>query len=88
MTLALSRASAGLSVFTLALGFALSGLWVGMAAVLFIGALWLLGHLRALSHLHPPGQPGALPWASSAALVMLAAAVIAGLIGGKLVFKE
>ena len=61
MTLALSRASAGLSVFALALGFALSGLWAGMAAVLAAGALWLLGHR-------------ALPWASSAALVTLAAA--------------
>jgi len=68
MTLALSRASAGLSVFTLALGFALSGLWVGVAAVLAVGALWLLGHLRSL------GRKSALPWASSAALVMLAAA--------------
>ena len=54
MTLALSRASAGLSVFTLALGFALSGLWVGMVAVLAVGALWLLDHLRAPSHQRPP----------------------------------
>ena len=74
MTLALSRASAGLSVFTLALGLALSGLWVGMVAVLAVGALWLLDHLRAPSHQRPPGHPGAVPWASSAALVMLAAA--------------
>lgn len=62
MTLALSRASAGLSVFVLALGFALSSLWVGVAAVLAGGALWLLGQLRALD------------WASSAALVMQAVA--------------
>ncbi len=68
MTLALSRVSAGLSVFTLALGFALSGLWVGMGAVLAAGVLWLLGTLRTL------GAQRALPWASSAALVMLAAA--------------
>ena len=68
MTVALSRASAGLSVFVLALGFALSGLWAGMAAVLTVGALWLLGHMRALR------RKSALTRASSAALVMLAAA--------------
>jgi hypothetical protein len=75
MTIALSRASAGLSVFALALGFALSGLWVGMAVVLAIGAFWLLSQLR------PPGHPNALPWASSAALVMqVTAAAVAVLI--------
>ena len=64
MTLALSRASAGLSVFVLALGFALSGLWVGMAAVLAVGALWLLGHLRAPGSPPPALRPGPLlrPW--------------------------
>ena len=65
MTLALSRASAGLSVFVLALAFALSGLWAGVAAVLAGGALWLLGHLRALR------------WTSSVALIVLAAAAAA-----------
>jgi hypothetical protein len=65
MTVALSRVSAGLSVFFLALGFALSGLWAGTAAILAVGVLWLLGQLR------PPGQPGALRWTSSAAFVML-----------------
>lgn len=74
MTLALSRASAGLSVFVLALGFALSGLWLGVAAILAGGALWLLGHLRPLS------QPGSL--ASSVALVMLAAAAAAEVLLG------
>jgi hypothetical protein len=68
MTVALSRVSAGLSVFLLALGFALSGLWAGTAAVLAVGALWLLGHLRA------PGQPGVLRWTSSAAFAMQAIA--------------
>jgi hypothetical protein len=62
MTLALSRASAGLSVFVLALGFGLSGLWVGTVAVLAVGALWLVGQLRGL------------PWASSAALALQSAA--------------
>lgn len=74
MTLALSRVSAGLSVFTLALGFALSGLWVGMGAVLAVGALWLLGHLRTPGQPHALVAQRALPWTSSAALVMLAAA--------------
>ena len=72
MTLTLSRASAGLSVFVLALVFALSGLWVGVAAVLAGGALWLLGHLR------PQSRPGAM--ASSAALVVLAGAAAAGVL--------
>jgi hypothetical protein len=66
MTIWLSRAGAGLSVFVLALAFALSELWVGVAAVLAGGALWLLGHLRLQS------RPGAL--ASTAALVVLVAA--------------
>ncbi len=61
MTIWLSRAGAGLSVFVLALVFALNDLWLGVAAVLAGGALWLLGHLR----------PGAL--ASTAALVVLVA---------------
>jgi hypothetical protein len=65
MTVALARAGAGLSVFFLALGFALSGLWPGTAAILAVGALWLLGHLR------PTGQLGALRWTSSAAFAML-----------------
>jgi hypothetical protein len=65
LTGALSRASAGLSVFFLALGFALRGLWAGTAAILAVGALWLLGQLR------PPTRPGALPWTSSVAFVML-----------------
>ena len=69
MTQALSRASAGLSVFVLALVCALSDLWIGVAAVLAGGALWLLGHLLPLS------RPGAL--ASSAALVVLVAAAAA-----------
>jgi hypothetical protein len=68
MTVALSRAGAGLSVFFLALGFASSGLWAGTAAVLAVGALWLLGHLRG------PGQPGVLRWTSSAAFAMQAIA--------------
>jgi len=62
MTVALSRVGAGLSAFFLALGFASSGLWAGTAAVLAVGALWLLGHLRAL------------PWMSSAAFAMQAIA--------------
>ena len=66
MTLALSRASAGLSVFVLALVFALNDLWLGVAAVLAGGALWLLGHVR------PQSRPGAL--ASSASLVVLVTA--------------
>lgn len=72
MTLALSRASAGLSVFVLALGFGLSGLWVGTVAVLVVGALWLVGQLRGL------------PWASSAALALqsAAAAVLIAVGGG------
>ena len=76
MTLALSRASAGLSVFVLALGFALSGLWVGMAAVLAVGALWLLGHLRARATPAPCPGPLLRPWScwrSAAAVAVLLA---------------
>jgi hypothetical protein len=62
MTTALSWVSAGLSAFFLALGFASSGLWAGTAGVLAVGALWLLGHLRALR------------WTSSAAFAMQAIA--------------
>ena len=69
MTLALSRASAGLSVLVLALAFALSAEWVGVTAVLAGGVLWLLGHLR------PQSRPGA--FASSAALFVLVAAAAA-----------
>ena len=72
MTLALSRASAGLSVFVLALTFALGDLWIGVAAVLAGGALWLLGHVRPLGPQRLLGRPGAL--ASSAALIVLVAA--------------
>ena len=72
MTQMLSRAGAGLSVFVLALVFALSGLWVGVAVVLAGGALWLVGHLR------PQSWPGAL--ASSATLVVLAGAAAAAMI--------
>ena len=73
MTIWLSRASAGLSVFVLALAFALSDLWAGVAAVLAGGALWLLGHLRALR------------WTSSVALIVLvtaAAIAVSHSIGG------
>ena len=72
MTRTLSRASAGLSVFVLALIFARSGLWAGVAEVLAGGALWLLGHLR------PQGRSGAL--APSVALVVLAGAAAAAMI--------
>ena len=72
MTLRLSRASAGSSVFVLGLGFALSGLWAGVAAVLAGGALWLLGHLS------PQNRLGAS--ASSVALVVLAGAAAAAMI--------
>jgi len=73
MTLSLARASAGVSVLVQALVFALSGLWVGVAAVLAGGALWVLGPLLPLGPLRPlraRSRPGAL--ASSAALVVLA----------------
>ena len=63
MTLTLSRASAGLSLFVPALVFALSGLWVGVAVVLAGGARWLVGHLR------PQSRFGAT--ASSVTLVVL-----------------
>ncbi len=80
MTLALYRASIGLSVFSLALGYALSDLWAGVVAVSAAGGLWLLGQLR------PPGQPGALSWISSVCLVVqavaAAAAVLIGVWGG------
>ena len=72
MTMWLSRASAGLSVFVLALVFVLNDLWLGVAAVLAGGALWLLGHVRPLGPQRPLSRPGAL--ASSAALVVLVAA--------------
>lgn len=61
-TVALSHASAGLSVLILAFGFALSGLWVGALAVLAAGLLWLLGQWRGLG------------WTSSALLVLQTAA--------------
>ena len=72
MTLTLSRVSAGLAVFVLALPFALSGLWVGVAAVLAGGALWLLGNLR------PQSRPGAS--ASPVALFVLAGAAAAAMV--------
>jgi hypothetical protein len=62
MTVALSHASAGLSVLILALGFALTDLWVGTVAVLAAGGLWLLGQWRGLG------------WTSSALLVLQTAA--------------
>ena len=67
-TVALSRVGAGLSVFFLALGFASSGLWAGAAAVLAVGVLWLLGHLRAQD------RPGAWPWIPPAAFALQASA--------------
>ena len=70
MSSALSIASAGLCLFLLALGFALHGLWVGAVAVLAAGALWLLGQWRAL------------PWASSAGLVVQAVAAAVAVLNG------
>lgn len=70
MISALPSASAGLSVFLLALGFALHGLWAGTAAVLAAGILWLLGQWRAL------------PWASSAGLVAQTVAAAVAMLNG------
>ncbi len=74
MTLTLYRASVGLAVFSLALGYALSDLWAGVVAVLAAGGLWLLGHRRSL------------PWTSSLCLVVqtvaAAVAVLYGVWGG------
>jgi len=61
-TVALSHAGAGLSVLTLAFGFALTDLWIGAVAVLAAGVLWLLGQWRALG------------WTSSVFLVVQATA--------------
>lgn len=68
MTVALTAASVGLSVFSLALGFALTGLWSGTVAVVAAGAMWMLGQLRRA------GQAGALAWISSTGLVVMAIA--------------